>query len=115
MCNINVFKNRIKERCKVTGVTQKHLCDSVNKGKQYLNNIWDGKCSPSDDELRIFASALGTTPAYLTGETDNPSRAGEEVEITSEDEEMLTLFRALSPENKEILKKLIGQMSKSNE
>lgn len=111
MCNIDIFKNRIKEQCKKTGVSQKHLCDSVGKSRQYLNNIWDGKCSPTEEELKAFASILGTTPEYLSGETDDSSHVGEEAEITSEDEEMLMLFRTLSPENKEILKKLIGQMS----
>lgn len=115
MLDINILKTRIKQLCKETGISQKHLTDSIGRKNTYLNDIWNGKCAIKPEDLAAFASILGTTPAYLAGETDDPSRAGEEAELTSEDEEMLTLFRTLSPENKEILKKLIGQMSKSNE
>ena len=41
MFNMDIFKVRIKERCKITGVSQKHLCDAVGKSKQYLNNVWE--------------------------------------------------------------------------
>ena len=73
MLNITIFKQRIKELCNKNGITQKHLCEIVGKGKQFLNNIWDGKCGISDADLDIIATALGTTSSYLIGETDDPA------------------------------------------
>ena len=72
MLNVAIFKNRIKEQCNKYGITQKHLCDVIGKGKQFLNNVWDGKCGISTDDLNTIAQALHTTPEYLKGETDNP-------------------------------------------
>lgn len=110
MFNMDIFKVRIKERCKITGVSQKHLCDAVGKSKQYLNNVWDGKCSATSDEISSFASILSTTPAYLTGETDDPAPTNSPDELSSEEKELLELYRSVSPEKQELFKKIIEQM-----
>lgn len=110
MFNMDIFKDRIKERCKITGVSQKHLCDAVGKSKQYLNNVWDGKCSATSDEIASFASILSTTPAYLTGETDDPAPDSTPVQLSPEEEEMLELYRDISPEKRELFKKIIEQL-----
>ena len=75
LLNITIFKQRIKELCNKNGITQKHLCDITGKGRQFLNNIWDGKCGISDNELAIIAAELNTSPEYLRGETDDPPLA----------------------------------------
>lgn len=110
MYNTDKFKERVKERCKATGVTQKYLCDAVGKGKQYLNNIWDGKCGVSEEELLIFADRLSTTPSYLTGGTDDPAPADSPIELSSTEKEMLELYRSVSPEKQELFRNIIEQL-----
>lgn len=110
MYNTDKFKERVKERCKVTGVTQKYLCDAVGKGKQYLNNIWDGKCALKPEDLNSFADTLGVSPDYLIGETDNPAPDSTPVQLSPEEEEMLELYRDISPEKRELFKKIIEQL-----
>lgn len=113
MCNMsNKTISRIKECAKQCGFTQTYLCKQLGKRPTFFNEVNHGKDKIDSDEIEALARLLNVSPEYLAGETDDSSNVGEGVEITSEDEEMLTLFRALSPENKEILKKLIGQMSK---
>lgn len=110
MLNMDIFKARIKERCKITGVSQKHLCDAVGKSKQYLNNVWDGKCSATSDEISSFASILATTPAYLTGETDDPTPTDSPIELSATEKELLELYRSVSPENQELFRNIIERL-----
>lgn len=72
MLDLYKFKQRIKERCAQTGVSQSFLCEKVGRQRTYLNNIWRGATTPSDNDLKQFAELLSTTPAYLRGETDDP-------------------------------------------
>lgn len=72
MLDLYKFKQRIKERCAQTGVSQSFLCEKVGRQRTYLNNIWRGTTTPSDNDIRQFAELLSTTPAYLRGEIDNP-------------------------------------------
>ena len=77
MLDLDKFKQRIKERCAHTGVSQAFLCEKVGRQRTYLNNIWRGATTPSDDDMQCFAELLSTTPAYLKGETDDPKLPGE--------------------------------------
>lgn len=74
MLDLYKFKQRIKERCAQTGVSQSFLCEKVGRQRTYLNNIWRGTTTPSDNDIRQFAELLSTTPAYLRGETDDPAQ-----------------------------------------
>ncbi len=70
---IDKFKDRIKDLCGQYGISQKHLCDQIGKQKTYLNDVWRGRCTPTEEDLKTIASILRTTPEYLRGETDDPS------------------------------------------
>jgi transcriptional regulator with XRE-family HTH domain len=76
MTNLDTFKLRIKERCALTGISQKFLCDSIGKQKTYLNDAWRGKTTISDNDFQCIADILQTTPEYLKGETDDSSVPG---------------------------------------
>lgn len=101
--------NRIKDRAKSCGVSQAHLCKCLDKRRTFISEVAAGKDNLDLNEIDIVARELSTTPSYLLGETDDPSRG--EVGMNKEDEELLALFKAMSPDNKELLKKLIEQMS----
>lgn len=109
MLDLNIFKERTKGLCKAKGISQKFVSESTGHGQFFLNDVWLEKRSVSGGDLHTIADILGTTPEYLSGETDDPSRG--EVEMNKEDEELLALFKAMSPDNKALLKKLIEQMS----
>jgi hypothetical protein len=47
--------------------------------------------------LHAVARALGTTVAYLIGESDDPESDMPDLHITADEEEVLVLLRGLSP------------------
>ena len=64
--------NRFKELCKERGVTQAALFRAVGRDEFYASNLRRTKNVPAE-YLETWATALHTTPAYLMGETDDPS------------------------------------------
>lgn len=75
---IDKFKDRIKELCGQYGISQKFLCDQIGKQKTYFNDVWRGRCTPTDADLQTISGHLHTTPAYLRGEIDNPEPPADE-------------------------------------
>lgn len=64
--------------------------------------------------IETWAAALHTTPAYLLGETDDPSEgikkesAGLEADgLSDEDRELIEAFRAASPEKRRAILELL--------
>lgn len=110
MYNITTFKERLKQTCKETGISQKYLTDKIGRKNTYLNDIWNGKCALKPEDLNSFADTLGVSPDYLIGETDNPTPDSTPVQLSPEEEEMLELYRDISPEKRELFKKIIEQL-----
>lgn len=74
MCNLDKFKERTKRLCAENGIQLKFVHQKLGRGTTYLNDAWRGKTTLSDGEYDIVADILNTTPAYLRGETDDPSQ-----------------------------------------
>ena len=110
MLNTSMFKERVKTLCKSKGLSQKFVSESTGHGQFFLNDVWLGKRGISTSDLEIIAATLSTTPAYLTGETDDPAPADSPEELSSEEKELLELYRSVSPEKQELFKKIIEQM-----
>ena len=58
-----------------TGVSKSHICRQLGKSRYYLRNAEKQQTNIQGESLQIIADILGTTPEYLSGETDdnNPS------------------------------------------
>ena len=65
MCNIATFKERLKQTCKETGISQKYLTDKIGWKNTYLNDIWNGKCALKPEDLNSFADTLGVSPRFF--------------------------------------------------
>ena len=87
----------IKER----GVTKSYLASKLNRNRVIFSDWARGKSAPSKEALRIIAYALDTTPAYLTGESDDPGHAPEP---TPAQRQLLSLAETLT--NEELQKTL---------
>lgn len=111
MLNVSKFKERVKLLCKSKGLSQKFVSESTGHGQFFLNDVWLGKRAISDRDMEMVASVLSTTSAYLSGETDDPTPQDSDSKTSTEDEELLALFKKLASDKKETLKKLIEQMS----
>lgn len=90
--------DRLKDLLRETGVTKSSIADKLNRNRSILNDWEKGKSAPSDAQLEIVAQALGTTVAYLQGESDikerHPLQASD---LTASEQEMLKAFRKADP------------------
>lgn len=53
-----------------TGVTKASIARRIGRTPTVCQDWKAGKSEPNDEQLAIVAAALGTTPAYLRGVTD---------------------------------------------
>lgn len=54
------------------GITKKFIAQSLGRSSTICQDWKQQKSQPNPQQLRKVADILGTTPAYLSGETDNP-------------------------------------------
>lgn len=87
---------RISERSQQIGLSQSELARRIGIGQSAINHLVRGK-SRSSAHLHRIARELGTTPAYLTGETDDPDEdAPVEAPLSYNERELLDCFAALN-------------------
>lgn len=65
--------SRIKALAKKQGKTLSYICGLIGRKVYYLNDISKNNAEMPDEYLKILAENLGTTVAYLKGETDDPN------------------------------------------
>lgn len=70
-----LIPERLKEQRKRAGFSQSELARRAGIGQSSVNRIEAGETLHPRNILEI-ARVLGTTPEYLTGETDNPAITG---------------------------------------
>ena len=89
------------------GITKRFIARELGRSPSLCQDWKLRKSQPSDEQLQVVARILGTTPAYLRGETEDPSPLQDE-EMTAlltslrEREDMRMLFklaRDASPED----------------
>lgn len=86
------------------GISNAFICSKIGVNRTWLNAAKRDNLNISDERLIIIADVLGTTAAYLKGETDDPSPEKEKSpsemdELLSKPDitELLELYRALTP------------------
>ena len=85
---------RITERLEVLRISQAELARRAEIPQSTVNSLIRKNRRSSPHILRI-ARELRTTAAYLTGETDDPEGDFSDEPLTSEERELLDLFRGL--------------------
>ncbi len=97
--------DRIKALAKQQGIKLKFICSSIGVAESFLGDVKNGRLRLSPERLGAIADLLDTTPAYLSGETDDPSPPPEKkvlAEGISEAElKLLALLRSLPDESRE--------------
>lgn len=106
--------NRFKELCKGNGLSGAYIANKLGKKRSFFTDLKNGKFQLAQADLEIIAAVLHTTPAYLLGETDDPSEgikkepAGLEADgLSDEDRELIEAFRAASPEKRRAILELL--------
>lgn len=105
---------RIVERLEVTGLSQSELARRVGLSQPAINSLIRGN-SRSSTHLHRIARELGTTPAYLAGETDDPDAdAPPAPELTPDEEKLLINWRQLSLDDRKALDRIVDTMVAPN-
>ena len=86
MLNYDRFEQLRRSR----GITKKFIAQYLGRSATLCQDWKQKKSVPSAEQMSLVADILGTTPAYLSGMTDDPSPATNE---SDELEQMLTMLR----------------------
>ena len=103
---------RFKQLCKQQGLSGAYIANRLGKARSFFTDLKNGKFQISQSDLEIVASLLHTTPAYLMGETDDPSEKKEPTgenasRLSDEDREVIEAVRAASPEKRQAILALL--------
>ena len=82
----------------------------IGKRRTFISEGAAGKESIGENEIDTIANELGVSADYLLGTSADPAPAGNSDELSSEEKELLELYRSVSPEKQELFKKIIEQM-----
>jgi transcriptional regulator with XRE-family HTH domain len=94
--------DRITNLAKEKGITQAFISSKIGVHRNWLSCVRRDNVKISDERIAIIADILGTTTAYLKGETDDPE-TGNKKSPSELDEllqqpditELLALYRSL--------------------
>ena len=114
--------SRFEELRKQKGITKKFISEHLGRSTSLCQGWKEGKSEPNRDQLLYVAKLLGTTPEYLTGETDekkplvnNDEELTDLLERVRDDPDLRMLFSITKGATKEDIQKAIKiiQMLKS--
>ena len=110
MQNLMQLGERIEERLGVLGISQAELARRARVPQTTINGLIRGTSRMSPHLVKI-ASELKTTPAYLTGETDNPKAELPDFPLSSDEREGVEILRGLHRKHKEAILHLTRALS----
>jgi transcriptional regulator with XRE-family HTH domain len=105
-----VDAGRLKEKMREAGLSQSELARRVGISQASVQKLTSGAAYGSKHLHRI-ARELGTTPAYLSGETDDPQGEAPELQLSAEEQRLLEIFREMPKKNRAALKLLLERMT----
>lgn len=101
---------RLKERMAAAGLSQSELARRVGISQASINKLTSGGAKRGSAYLHRIARELGTTPAYLNGETNDPLSNAPDLELSSDEQRLLEIYRDLPKKDRAALKLLIQRM-----
>lgn len=66
--------DRLESLIKESGKSKAYLCAKVNRGRYYMRDLKNANTNVPEETVEIWADELGTTPEYLTGESDEKAK-----------------------------------------
>jgi len=106
-----IVVDRLREQMKAQGVSQAELARRIGVSQPTIFRVVHGNTHGSKFLHRI-ARELGTTAAYLLGDTDDPEEeAPPPPELDSEAREMMDRFTSLTPADRRALLQVARSMA----
>ena len=104
-----VISERVRERLTAKGLSQSELARRVGISQSAVAKLALGTGYGSKHLHRI-ARELGTTPAYLAGETDDPDSEVPETDLSEDEARMVSILRQLPEAERDALKRVAESM-----
>lgn len=98
--------DRLDELVQQTGKKKNYLSIAMGHSGRYLNDARKQNTNIKGNDLLVLAAELGTSPEYLTGQTDEKKPAPEG-ELSEERREVLSMIDGMSDKELIRLKQLI--------
>lgn len=94
------------------GITKKFIADTLKRTPTICQDWKQGKSAPNPQQLEMVAELLGTTAAYLNGETDEkekpaPGDGDELKDLGYDDAAMLDAWRRAPEETRQAIRLLL--------
>ena len=103
--------DRLESLIKESGKSKAYLCAKVNRGRYYMRDLKNANTNVPEETVEIWADELGTTPEYMTGESDEKEKHDDQKgdELSPE---FASLFSCLTPEQKELVLATMRELAK---
>lgn len=98
----DIARQRIAAWLKASGKTQTALADAIGRNQAWMSRYLDGDFDADLDTLEKMARAHGHTLFHLLGVNADPA-----------EDELLQQFRAIRPDARELLLKLLVEWTRS--
>lgn len=108
-----IVSARVSEKMSELGISQSELARRVGVAQPTIYKLLRSSKKGSA-HLHKIARELGTTPAYLTGETDDPEAdAPAEPELDAEQRDLVTSFGALDRADRRAFSHIVRALARS--
>lgn len=101
---------RIESRLEAVGLSQAELARRVGVRQSTMNSLIRGNSRTSRSIVQI-ARELETTPAYLLGETDDPTADVPDDNLVRAERELLTMFRSLAGDERSAISLIVRRLA----
>ncbi len=101
----NVFVQNVKTLCKNKGIKPTIACEESGAGKNLLNHIETRGSIPSVEKVQKLAEYLGVTTSELLGEKIEPTVNDDG--LTDEERNLMAQFRQLTPEQQDMVLRMV--------
>lgn len=105
---------RIESRLEAVGLSQAELARRVGVRQSTMNSLIRGNSRTSRSIVQI-ARELETTPAYLLGETDDPTADVPDDNLVSAERELLAMFRCLDGDERSAISLIVRRLAACEE
>lgn len=105
------FSDGMQKRRKELRISQVELSKRCGVAQSTISAVESGARIPTEETMSMIASGLGCSVGYLLGETPEYGKTADQAASGVSEEEMLILFRQLSPEKKEYVRGILEGLS----
>lgn len=105
---MNKFCDRLRELRSEKGISQADLSKMLKLSRSRINMYERGEREPNFETLELLGDFFNVDLDYLLGKSDIKNKSpispaeytNQEIELTSEEEHLISVFRTLSPDGK---------------